>query len=95
MCGQSRMQVLATPLLSVHTIKYSFCWILTTDSIESSPETDFCHETEATKVMVDFKFDAHIQLSLHREPPEVGLVEQLYGRAILSASDGIFLPVMP
>ena len=23
-----------------------------------SPETDFCHETEARKVMVDFKFDA-------------------------------------
>ena len=26
------MQVIATPLLSVHNIKYSFCWILTTES---------------------------------------------------------------
>ena len=29
-----------------------------------------------TKLMVDFKFDA-IQLSLHKEPPEVGLVKKL------------------
>ena len=28
--------------------------------------------------MVDFKFDA-LQVSLHREPPEVGLVENLTG----------------
>ena len=29
-------------------------------------------------MMVDFKFDAlAIQVSLHREPPEVGLVEKL------------------
>ena len=28
-CVVSHMQVLATPLLSVHIIKYSFCWILT------------------------------------------------------------------
>ena len=30
--------------------------------------------------MVDFKFDAlAIQLSLHKEPPEVGLVKKLTG----------------
>ena len=28
-------------------------------------------------MMVDFKFDA--QLSLHKEPPEVGLVEEFSG----------------
>ena len=27
------IQVIATPLLSVHNIKYSFCWILTAESI--------------------------------------------------------------
>ena len=31
------------------------------------------------KVMVDFKFDGSIQESLHREPPEVGLVEKVSG----------------
>ena len=31
-------------------------------------------------MMVNFKFDAlYIQVSLHREPPEVGLVEKLTG----------------
>ena len=29
--------------------------------------------------MVDFKFDFSIQESLHREPPEVRLVEKLTG----------------
>ena len=29
-------------------------------------------------MMVDFKFDA-LQVCLHREPPEVGLVEKLTG----------------
>ena len=33
---------------------------------------------KARKVMVDFKFDA-LQLSLHKEPPEVGLVKKLTG----------------
>ena len=28
-------------------------------------------------MMVDFKFDALLQLSLHKEPPEVGLVKKL------------------
>ena len=42
-----------------------------------SPETDFHHETEARKVMVDFK--CSILVSLHRELPEVGLVEKLSG----------------
>ena len=34
--------------------------------------------------MIDFKFDAlcSIQLSNHREPPEVGLVEKLTGSCI-------------
>ena len=35
-----------------------------------SGQQQFIHETEARKVMVEFKFDA--LLSLHREPPEVG-----------------------
>ena len=39
---------------------------------------DFRCETEARKVMVDFKFDA-LYSYLHREPPEVGLVEKLTG----------------
>ena len=30
-------------------------------------------------MMVDFKFDA-LHVCLHREPPEVGLVEKLSGR---------------
>ena len=31
-------------------------------------------------MIVDFKFDAlYIQLSLHKEPPEVGLVKKLTG----------------
>ena len=29
--------------------------------------------------MVDFKFDAPYRLSLHREPPDVGLVEKISG----------------
>ena len=29
-CLVSHMLVLATPLISVHNIKHSFCWILTT-----------------------------------------------------------------
>ena len=42
-------------------------------------EIDFRHETKARKVMVDFKFDDLLQVSLHREPPEVGLVKKLTG----------------
>ena len=30
-------------------------------------------------MMVDFKFDALLQVSLHRESPEVGLVKKLTG----------------
>ena len=30
-------------------------------------------------MMVDFKFDASIQVTLHREPLEVGLEEKLTG----------------
>ena len=38
------------------------------------------NEIKARKVMVDFKFDEYsIQLSLHKEPPEVGLVKKLTG----------------
>ena len=37
---------------------------------------DFRYETKARKVMVYFKF---IQVSLHREPSEIGLVEKLTG----------------
>ena len=43
-----------------------------------APEIDFRYETEARKVMVDFKFDA-IQVSLHREHSQVGLVKKLTG----------------
>ena len=32
-CVVGHMKALATPLLSVNNIKYSFCWILTTESI--------------------------------------------------------------
>ena len=32
-CVVSHMQVLATTLLSVHNIKYSFCWTLTAELI--------------------------------------------------------------
>ena len=32
-CVVSHMQVLATTLLSVHNIKYSFCWTLTAERI--------------------------------------------------------------
>ena len=40
------------------------------------PEINFRYETEARKVMVDLKFDAlYIQVSLHRKPLEVVLVE--------------------
>ena len=43
-------------------------------------EIYFCFETKVRKVMVDFKFDAlAIQLSLHKELPEVGLVKKLTG----------------
>ena len=41
-----------------------------------SPESDFRHETEARKVMVDF-IDSLV--SLHRESLEVSLVEKLSG----------------
>ena len=38
------------------------CWTITNpprnDSFSQVPEIDFHHETEARKVMVDFKFDA-------------------------------------
>ena len=45
-----------------------------------APETDFRHETEARKVMVDFKFNAlYRYLSQHREPLEVGVEEMLSG----------------
>ena len=37
-----------------------------------SPEFDFHHETEASKVVVDIKFDDLYKVSLHREPPENG-----------------------
>ena len=40
-----------------------------------APEIDFCYETKARKVMVDFKLDALD--SLHREPPEVGGIKKL------------------
>ena len=30
-------------------------------------------------MMVDFKFDALYSISLHKEPPEVGLVKKLTG----------------
>ena len=46
-------------------------------TVFGAPEIDFHYETKARKVMVDFKFDALIQVSLHREPPEVGLVKKL------------------
>ena len=43
-------------------------------------EINFHYETKARKVMVDFKFDdLAIQVSLHREPPEVGLLKKLFG----------------
>ena len=54
-------------------------FIARNDGFWRSPEIDFRYETEARKVMVDFKFDALLQVSLHREPPEVGLVEKLTG----------------
>ena len=36
-------------------------------------------------MMVDFKFDA-IQVSLHREPSEVGLVEKLTGNLLVDGA---------
>ena len=33
-CGVSHVQVLATILLSVNNIKYSFCWTLTAERIK-------------------------------------------------------------
>ena len=44
-----------------------------------APEIYFRYELKARKVMVDFKFDAVLQVSNHREPPEVGLVKKLTG----------------
>ena len=49
------------------------------DGFSRAPEIDFRYEIKARKVMVDFKFDALYQLSLHKEPPEVGLVKKLTG----------------
>ena len=40
--------------------------------------TSAMKERPENKVMVDFKFDA-IQLSLHKELPEIGLVKKLTG----------------
>ena len=41
---------------------------------------DFRYETKARKVMIDFQFYAlYRYISLHREPPEVGLVKKLTG----------------
>ena len=49
-------------IASVHSektcLKKSMMMIMKNDSFWRSPETDFCHETEARKVMVDFKFNA-------------------------------------
>ena len=49
-------------IASVHSektrLKKSMMIIMKNDSFWRSPETDFCHETEARKVMVDFKFNA-------------------------------------
>ena len=42
-----------------------------------APENDFRHETNPRKVMVDLKFDALYTGNLHREPPEVELLEKL------------------
>ena len=44
------------------------------DSFWRAPEIDLCYETKARKVMADFK-----QVSLHKEPPEVGLVKKFTG----------------
>ena len=48
------------------------------DGFWRAPEIDFRYETEARKVMVYFEFDA-LYVSLHKEPPEVGLVKKLTG----------------
>ena len=49
--------------------------IIISNGFWRAPEIDFHYETKVRKVMVDFKFD--IQVSLHREPPEAGLVNKV------------------
>ena len=50
-----------------------------TTVFHGAPEIDFHYELKTRKVVVDFEFDALLQVSLHREPPEVGLVKKLTG----------------
>ena len=60
--------------------------IISISIMNKSQETTVFHgrqiryETKARKVMVDFKF---IQVSLHREPPEVWLVKKVNRKFVL------------
>ena len=62
--------------MPTRTTVHSDEFIARNDVFWRAPEIDFRYETKARNVMVDFKF---IQVSLHREPPEVGLVKKLTG----------------
>ena len=43
-------------------------------------------------MMVDFKFDALLQVNHHREPSEVGLVEMLFGSLYQVGGAGCAIP---
>ena len=53
------------------------------DGFSRVPEMDFRYETKARKVMVDIQICCSIQLSHHKEPPEVGLVKKVNWKFVL------------